>query len=523
MSNVEAAGVDADVPRVTAPPAMAARAVRAALAARAGGQRPAARQRQAALAAAPGAGAEEGHPARWWILAVLASVAFMAQLDLFIVNVALPVIGTSYPGSSLPGLSWVLNAYAIVFAALLVPAGRLADHFGRRRFLLAGVAVFTLASAACAVAPSLGVLVAARAVQALGAALIVPTSLGLLYPAFAKRHHARVVGIWAGVGAVAATAGPPVGGLLVEASWRWIFLINVPIGVVTLLAGLRVLPEVRAVAGSRLPDWVSAAGVLGSVTLLVLGTVQGPDWGWGSARTVALLTAAAVVIALTVARTLRHPHALIERDLFTSRPFTGATIALFLFYIGFAIFLLSVVLFLQGEWHYSVVKSGLAIAPGPATAAVFAVNAGRIQARFGRLVPALAGTLCMAAMAGYWILFTGTAPDYPAAFLPALFIGGASAGLTQAPLFAAAGTLPPDRATTGSAVLNMSRQVGSAFGVAAVVVILGAGAHTVAGFHQVWAAEAVAGLLAALAVAVTARRRAAPGRLEAARGERAAA
>ena len=153
---------------------------------------------------------DDGHRARWWIMAVLAAVAFMAQLDLFIVNVALPTIGESYHGASLSGLSWVLNAYAIIFAALLVPAGRLADHFGRRRFLLTGVLVFTLASAACAAAPTLGVLVAARAVQALGAALIVPTSLGLLYPAFARRQHAMVVGVWAGVAAVAATAGPPV-------------------------------------------------------------------------------------------------------------------------------------------------------------------------------------------------------------------------------------------------------------------------------------------------------------------------
>jgi MFS family permease len=297
-------------------------------------------------------------------------------------------------------------------------------------------------------------------------------------------------------------------------SWRWIFLINVPIGVVTLLAGLKVLPEVRAVAGSRLPDWVSAAGLLASVTVLVLGTVQGPSWGWGSGRTIALLAVAVVVIALTVARTLRHPHALIERDLFTSRPFTGASVALFLFFIGFAIFLLSVVLFLQGEWHYSVVRSGLAIAPGPATAAVFAVNAGRIRARFGRLLPAMLGTLLMAVMAGYWMLFTGAAPDYPAAFLPGLLAGGMSAGLTQAPLFAAAGTLPPDRATTGSAVLNMARQVGSAVGVAVVVVILGPGAaHTVTEFHHVWAAQAIAGVLACLAIAVTAHgSRPGPGR-----------
>src|ERR1700690_4002665 len=221
----------------------------------------------------PAATEDQGHPNRWRILAVLAAVAFMAQLDLFIVNIAVPAIGRSF-GGSLSGLSWVLNAYAIIFAALLVPAGRLADHFGRRRFLLVGVAVFTLASAACAAAPTLGVLVAARAVQAVGAALIVPTSLGLLYPAFPKRQHAMVVGVWAGVAAVAGTAGPPVGGLLVGVNWRWIFLINVPIGVATLIAGRRILPEVRAAAGSRLPDWVSSVLLLASVTLLVLGTVQ---------------------------------------------------------------------------------------------------------------------------------------------------------------------------------------------------------------------------------------------------------
>jgi EmrB/QacA subfamily drug resistance transporter len=483
MPNAEAAGGDATASAVTRPPG-----------------------------AVSAADSGEGHPARWRIMAVLAAVAFMAQLDLFIVNVALPVIGRSYAGSSLSGLSWVLNAYAIIFAALLVPAGRLADHFGRRRFLLAGVAVFTLASAACAAAPSLGVLVAARAVQAVGAALIVPTSLGLLYPAFAKRQHAMVVGIWAAVAAVAGTAGPPVGGLLVEASWRWIFLINVPIGVLTLLGGLRVLPEVRAAVGSRLPDFVSSVLVLASVTLLVLGTVQGPSWGWGSARTVSLLVVAALVIAATTVRTLRHPHALIERDLFVSRPFTGASIALFVFFVGFAIFLLSMVLFLQGEWHYSVVRSGLAITPGTATAAVFAVNAGRIRARFGRLVPALAGTLFMAVCSGYWLLFCGATPDYAAGFLPGMIVMGISAGLTQAPLFAAAGTLPPDRATTGSAVLNMARQVGSAVGVAVVVVILGTGAaHSVTEFHRVWAAEAVAGVVACLAIAVTARGGAARG------------
>src|ERR1700744_3213813 len=150
---------------------------------------------------------DRGLPNRWRILAVLGAVAFMAQLDLFIVNIAVPAIGRSF-GGSLTCLSWVLNADAIVFAALLVPAGRLADHFGRRRYLLAGVLIFTLASAACAVAPGLAFLVGARVVPAAGAALIVPTSLGLLFPAFPGRQHAMVVGVWSAIAATAATAGP---------------------------------------------------------------------------------------------------------------------------------------------------------------------------------------------------------------------------------------------------------------------------------------------------------------------------
>ena len=168
-------------------------------------QRPA--EREATPAAAAQAGEEPPSRRRWAVLSVLAAVAFMAQLDLFIVNVALPAMARSFQHAPLSDLSWVLNAYAIAFAALLVPMGRLADHLGRRRFLLLGVAAFTAGSAICAVAPSLAVMVGGRVVQAAGAAMIVPTSLGLLYPAFPKNEHSKVVGIWAGV--AAAACGPP--------------------------------------------------------------------------------------------------------------------------------------------------------------------------------------------------------------------------------------------------------------------------------------------------------------------------
>ncbi|MEU6172822.1 MFS transporter [Streptantibioticus parmotrematis] len=447
-----------------------------------------------------------GHPRRWPVLAVLAAVAFMAQLDLFIVNIAVPAMSRSFGGAGLSGLSWVLNAYAIVFAALLVPAGRLADHYGRRLFLLSGVVVFTLASVLCALAPTLPVLVGGRAVQAVGAAMIVPTSLGLLLPSFPPRQHTLVVGVWAGVAAVAASSGPPVGGVLVAVDWRWIFLVNVPIGVVTVVAGLRVLPEIRAGRGARLPDAVSTVSLLAAVTLLVLATVQGPAWGWGSAGVVGLLAAAALATVVTVRRSLRHPRALVEASLFRGREFTGASVALLLFYVAFGAWLLITVLFLQDVWHYSALRAGVAIVPGPLTSAAFAVNSGRITGRFGRVLPAATGTALLALAAVFWLVLAPAHPAYATHFLPGLFLGGAGAGLAQAPMFAAAGTLPPDRATTGSAVLNMSRQVGSAIGVAVLVALLAAPQpHALAAFHRGWALVAGAALGAALVVTVTHR------------------
>ncbi|QMU77152.1 MFS transporter [Streptacidiphilus sp. PB12-B1b] len=434
--------------------------------------RTAPRPGRASAATAPGTADGAGHPRPRLVLTVLAAVAFMAQLDLFIVNVALPAMGRDFPGAGLGGLSWVLNAYSIMFAALLVPAGRLADHFGRRRFLLAGVAVFTLASALCAVAPTLTVVVVGRLVQAAGAAMIVPASLGLLLAAFPPRRHGAVVGIWAGVAAVAASSGPPIGGLLVAVDWRWIFLVNLPIGIAALIGGALVLPEVRADRHARLPSPLSAVTVLAAIGLLTLATVQGQSWGWGSPREIALIVAAVVAVAAGVRSSLVDPRALVEASLFRSRVFTGASLALLLFFVGFASWLFTTVLFFQDVWGWSALRAGVAIAPGPLMAAVFAVNSSRVAAAWGRRVPAVVGPLLLAAGGVYWLCAAQAHPDYLTGFLPGLLAGGAGSGLTQAPLLAAAGVLPPDRATTGSAVLNMARQVGSALGVALSVALL---------------------------------------------------
>jgi EmrB/QacA subfamily drug resistance transporter len=450
----------------------------------------------------------DGDPRRWKIMWVLGAVAFMAQLDFFVVNVALDGIGKSFPGASVAGLSWILSAYAIVFAAVLVPAGRIADIYGRKKVLLAGIALFTLASVIASVAPGLGVLVTARAIQAVGAAMIVPTSLGLLYPSFPKRQHTLVVGLWAGGAAVAASAGPPVGGLLVSLDWRWIFLVNVPIGIVTMIAGARLLPEVRQPQGRRLPDSLSAVALLFAVSLLVLATVQGPEWGWGDWRIVALFAAAALSTAVTLQRTLKAADPIIEKDLFRNRSFTAATIALFLFFIGLSVFLLGTALFMQEVWHFSPLRAGLGIAPAPTFSIIFTIAAGPIQRRFGRTLPGVVGTVSMALGAGYWLLMVHDHPAYWSEMFPALFFMGIAGGLSQPPMFAAAGTLPPDRVTTGSAVLNVSRQVGSAVGVALLVALTSVAPSTIAFKHAWWVQAGAASTAAAILLALRARRKA---------------
>jgi EmrB/QacA subfamily drug resistance transporter len=370
--------------------------------------------------------------------------------------------------------------------------------------LLSGVVTFTVASAVCAAAPVLGVLIAGRAIQAVGAAMIVPTSLGLLYPAFPKRMHTTVVGIWAGVAAVAASAGPPVGGLLVGASWRWIFVINLPIGIATVVLGRRLIPEVRERPGAPLFDVPSAVALLVAISTLVLATVQGPRWGWGDDRTIALFAVSAVTAAASLQRTFHAQHPIIERELFQSRVFSAATIALLLFFCGFAIFLLGSALYMQDVWGFSAVTAGVGIAPAPIVSIGFAVSAGPVQRRFGRTLPATVGTVAMAVAGSYWLLRVGTHPDYWSEMFPGLVVMGVSGGLSQAPMFAAAGTLPADRATTGSAVLNMSRQVGSAIGVA-LLVALTATSIPLHGYEHAWEVQIGSGLVAATVLSLFGR------------------
>ncbi|MFC8427431.1 MFS transporter [Streptomyces sp. NPDC057253] len=437
---------------------------------------------------------------------VILLAVFMTNLDLWIVNVALPAMGSFFASSSgraatLSSLSWVLNAYAIVLAALLVVAGRIGDRIGQRPVFLAGVSVFTLASLACALAPDLGTLVAARALQAAGAAAQLPTSLALLLASVPAEHRTRATRNWAAVGGLAAAAGPVAGGLLVQVDWRWVFVINFPIGIATVAAGLRVLPSTTRREQGRLPDLTGALLITLAIAALSGALVQAPDWGWLDARSLALFALALVSAAVFVRRSLQHTHPLFELPLLRLPQFGAASTGTFVFGIAFAIMLLSNVLWCQEIWHWSALRTGVAMVPGPALVPVVTLLTARAAQRLGHGPLVTTGGLLFAAGMLWRACFASLDVNYWLDLLPSQVLGGVGVGLTLGTLVAAGvSSLPGHRAATGSALVNSVRQISATVGVALLVAIVGThvGPAQRQDFRAAWLVAAALSVAAAL-------------------------
>ena len=443
------------------------------------------------------------------VLVIVCAGVVLASLDLFIVNVALPSMGHDLGTNDLADLSWVLNAYAIVYAALLVLFGRLAESRHRDNAFLLGVVVFTAASAACGAADSLGELVAFRVVQAAGAALLTPASLSLVLATTepARRHGA--VRTWTAVGGVAAALGPVAGGVLVSLSWRWVFLVNVPIGLLAVAVGWRRLPHVAGRPVAR-PDVLSSLLITVGVSALTLGLVKGGDWGWGSSATVGSLAVAVVTLLGFALHCARHHNPLIDPRLFRTRAFSGSSVVSLVFSIAFGAMLLSRVLFAQDVWHWSALLTGLSIAPGPLMVPLFSFGvAGRMIRRIGPGPTIAIGSLAFAGGVVWWSVAATLTPDYVGSMLGGILLTGAGVGLTL-PTFIATGAsaLPAASFATGSAVVNMLRQVGLAVGVAVLIAVLGTphgpGA-TLTAYQHGWDVIAFAALLSATCGAVLLR------------------
>jgi hypothetical protein len=347
-----------------------------------------------------------------------------------------------------------------------------------------------------------GSLVAFRVVQAFGGAMVTATSLALLLHAFPPARRATAIAVWSMVGGVAAALGPPIGGLLVELSWRWIFLVNVPVGIAALVVGLRVLPESRDESETRRPDLVGTVLLVLSVGLLAYALVDAPDRGWDSAVVVGAFAGAAVTGALVGLRAARAPRGtvpVLPLALFRVRSFTLANVAMAFFMAGFTGMLLGNVLWLTGGWGYSTVEAGFALIPGPALAALTAVPAGRLGARVGCGPVAASGTALFALGALWWVLQVGAESGFATDFLPGQVLTGIGAGLTLTNLSAAASSsLPPASLATGTATFGASRQIGATLGVSIVLAAVAGAGGELAGAERGWSLVVVLAAIASL-------------------------
>jgi NTE family protein len=409
------------------------------------------------------------------VLAVAVLGSFMAFVDATIVNIAVPNIAHDFSGSRLSGVSWVLNAYNIVFAAFLVGGGQLADLLGRRKVFSFALVAFTTGSTLCAVAPSLGLLIAARVLQAAGSAMLVPSSLAIVLEAHDERTRGHAVALWSAVAALAAGIGPPLGGLLITASsWRLVFLVNIPVGVVALVLAQRVLIESRAPGRRRMPDLLGGAVLALAIAALVLAVVKGQEWGWGNGRVVGAFAAAAVLGAYFLFRSSRQRNPVLDLSLLRIRSFALSNSVTLVMASGFYAYTLCNVLFLTGVWRYSILTAGLALTPGPIAAMAVAGPASRVAERLGHRLVAVPGALIWAGGMAYFATTLGVGPDFLGGWLPGMLILGLGAGLTFPTLSAAAvGSVPGPRFAVATSLNSVARQLGAALGVAVLIAIVG--------------------------------------------------
>ncbi len=426
------------------------------------------------MLAVPAAAPRRG-PSPRTVLAIASLGASVAFVDATIVNIAFPNIARSFHGTPISSLSWILNAYNIVFAAFLVAAGRIADLLGRRRIFIFGLEVFTVASLLCALAPSVGTLIGFRVVQALGAAFLVPSSLALVLNAFPPERRSHGVALLSAVAAGAAGLGPSIGGVLVTAAdWRLVFLVNLPIGGAAVVLARRYLVESRAPGRRRMPDLTGALLFALAISALVLGVVKGQEWGWGSPRIIGSFVLAVVLVAVFVWRCTWHRSPIVDLSLLRIRTFSAANGMTIVAAAGFYGYTLANVLFLTGVWRYSALKAGLALTPGPFVAAAVAGPTSRLVQRVGHRPVLVAGGLIWGGAVLWFVERIGTTPAFVSEWLPGIVMLGVGAGTLFPNLSGAAVASAPGQSfATATGLNSVSRQLGAALGVAVVVAIIG--------------------------------------------------
>jgi EmrB/QacA subfamily drug resistance transporter len=408
---------------------------------------------------------------KWWTLGAVAFSLFMIMLDNTVVNVAVPSIQRSF-GTAVSELEWVINGYALTFAVLMITGGKLADLLGRKRVFLAGLVVFALSSLLCGLAGSAGMLIASRAIQGVGAAMMMPATMAIITHAFPARQRGAALGIWAGVSAMALAIGPLIGGLITEhINWNWVFFINVPIGLVGLIVGSIVIGESRDTSREQRLDLPGLLVSGASLFALTFGLIEANDYGWTSPTILALFAGAAIGLGLFILLEAKQRVPMLDLSLFRNRTFAGANIVALLVTLAMFGVYFFMSLYVQRILGYSPVQAGAIFLPMTLLIVIIAPLSGRFSDRVGSRW-LMAGGLSLVGVS--LILYSRLGLDSNFwNLLPALLLGGLGMASVMTPMTAAAmGSVTVAKAGVAAGVLNTFRQTGGALGIALMGAIL---------------------------------------------------
>lgn len=438
----------------------------------------------------------------WKVFQITCLAVFATSLDSTILFVAFPSIQNTFSGASTAQLSWILNAYTILFASSLVTTGRLSDRFGRRKFFLWGMGIYTIASWLCGLAPSLNTLIVARAIQAIGAAMLAPSSLGLILAAFPKSKRSTAISLWGAIGALAAAVGPPLGGAIVQTlGWQWTFFLNIPVGLVVILIGNRLLIESRDLDTNALPDVVGIIMSIAAMSLLTLGIVQSSDWGWRDDRILWSLVIGGVMLWMFLRRSAKVKFPAINLQLFKDPNYRFANLSTFVFSIAFNAMFFGLMLFLTQVWQYSSLDAGIAITPGPLLVIIVSIVTGRIADARGHRILIVPGSFLFALGGTLMYAKAQTTPSLFALWIPAILLIGLGVGFALPALYSSAVYgLSSNFYGIGSAVNQAIIEIGSSLGVSLTVALVGkpSSNQLLSSFDRVFVLLVVGGLLTSL-------------------------
>jgi EmrB/QacA subfamily drug resistance transporter len=409
---------------------------------------------------------------RWGVLAILCVGVFMLLLDGTIVNIAIPSILKVF-NATYSQVEWVMDAYLLVFAVSLITTGRLGDLYGRKRIFVVGLCLFTLASLACGLAPGIGFLIGFRAIQGFGGAMMMPNTLSIIANVFPAEERGKAMGFWGGVSGISLALGPSLGGLLVDgASWRWIFFINVPIGIILLILALRFVPESTDPTSVKQMDYPGVAVLTVSLFALTFALIEGQNYGWTSAAILSLFAVTVIGLALFIWLERKQIQPLMDLSLFKIRTFSVTNgVGLIMSFAMMGVFFLLPV-FLQSVLGYSAIKAGLVMTPLAAVVIIASPTSGTLSDKIGPKWLMFSGMLIGAV--GFYLTQRAMVTDASwQSFILPFAVSGFGIGMVMPPMTSAVmGSVAPERAGQASGVISSTRQIGSVLGIAVMGALL---------------------------------------------------